>query len=62
MDQLEELGQYDLEDVDFYLFKEKVLFNKDEGIVVWVLFDIEQWMEDNEFFFEFEKDLLKEVQ
>ena len=62
MDQPEEPGQYDLEDADLYLSKEKALSNKDEGIAVRASLDIEQWMEDNELSFESEKDLLKEVQ
>ncbi|WP_421947107.1 zeta toxin family protein [Phaeodactylibacter xiamenensis] len=62
MDQPEEPGQYDLEDADLYLSKEKALSNKDEGIAVMASLDIEQWMEDNELSFESEKDLLKEVQ
>jgi ppGpp synthetase/RelA/SpoT-type nucleotidyltranferase/predicted ABC-type ATPase len=62
MDQPEEPGQYDLDDADLYLSKEKALSNKDEGIAVRASLDIEQWMEDNELSFESEKDLLKEVQ
>jgi ppGpp synthetase/RelA/SpoT-type nucleotidyltranferase/predicted ABC-type ATPase len=62
MDQPEEPGQYDLDDADLYLSKEKALANKDEGIAVRAALDIEQWMEDNSLSFESEKDLLKEVQ
>ncbi|WP_421948028.1 zeta toxin family protein [Phaeodactylibacter xiamenensis] len=62
MDQPGEPGQYDLEDADLYLSKEKALSNKDEGIAVRASLDIEQWIEDNELSFESEKDLLKEVQ
>ncbi|KGE86430.1 MAG: zeta toxin family protein [Phaeodactylibacter xiamenensis] len=62
MNQPEEPGQYDLEDADLYLSKEKALANKDEGIAVRASLDIEQWMEDNGLSFESEKDLLKEVQ